>query len=190
MCLAFFPQSAVDDNGYVPLVNAKDRLHHKHDQKTPLRMSEISLKTQLLLEKMMLLIISKRNEVFFFFELHFALKMHLETPKPSWSLGAIGLKLRAKSFTIKWMDLISSKRIRVWRHNAHHQMERGIAEAEKAFTSYSIKEISFMDSSCYTLDMCLGCSSVQCTTQKRVVRSILIQNSNRSIWPYNQVIKT
>ena len=51
MCLAFFPQSAVDDNGYVPLVNAKDRLHHKHDQKTPLRMSEISLKTQLLLEK-------------------------------------------------------------------------------------------------------------------------------------------
>lgn len=65
MCLAFFPQSAVDDNGYVPLVNAKDRLHHKHDQKTPLRMSEISLKTQLLLEKMMLLIISIRNEVFF-----------------------------------------------------------------------------------------------------------------------------
>ena len=40
---SFFPQSAVDDNGYVPLVNAKDRLHHKHDQKTPLRMSEISL---------------------------------------------------------------------------------------------------------------------------------------------------
>ena len=35
---SFFPQSAVDDNGYVPLVDAKDRLHHKHDPKTPPRM--------------------------------------------------------------------------------------------------------------------------------------------------------
>ena len=41
---SFFPQSAVDDNGYVPLVDAKDRLHHKHDPKTPRRMSERSPK--------------------------------------------------------------------------------------------------------------------------------------------------
>ena len=141
MCLAFFPQSAVDDNGYVPLVNAKDRLHHKHDQKTPLRMSEISLKTQLLLEKKWCCS-SFPYAMRYLFQFYFGLRMHLETPKPSWSLRAIGLKLRTKSFTINWMDLISSKRIRVWRHNAHHQMERGIEEeeAEKAFTSYSIKK--------------------------------------------------